>query len=77
MSDLDAAIREWLSPVPTVDEWGPWMHRTRAALIAVLDVSKPGDKDGYDRCECLSCCHDRVLAAIGGALGIESADAPH
>ena len=41
---LDAAIREWLGPVPTVDQWHEWMHRTHSALTAVLDLHAAPDR---------------------------------
>lgn len=80
VNGLDAAIREWLRPVPTVDRFGGWMHDTRAALIAVLD--KHADEtigDGPAHCtECSSLAGVRVWApcgtvrAIAKELGIEA-----
>lgn len=80
MTDLDAAIREWLRPVPTVDEWGEWMHHTHAALTAVLDVHATTDLgDGKPYCtECSSQAGNRVFEpcrtkqAIAEKLGVEA-----
>lgn len=49
MPDLNAAIREHLGPIPTVDEWLNWSRRTRSALLAVLDLHAchPDSGQGY------------------------------
>jgi hypothetical protein len=52
MADLDAAIREWLGPVPTVDQWGEWSRRTCTALLAALDRHSHNSaqiEDGADK----------------------------
>lgn len=85
MTDLDAAIREWLRPVPTVDEWGEWMHRTHGALTAVLDLHRPVSNEAWASstpsivCSCSPGEDDhfdepypcREVRAIAEKLGVE------
>jgi hypothetical protein len=85
--DLDAAVRAWLTPVPTVEPWGEWMRRSHAALIAVLDLHQPQWNGG--KRICWHCVYpmggDNVdwpcetVESIAKELGVEVAgpDAPH
>lgn len=65
MTDLADAVREWLRPVPTVEQWGGWMRHTHSALTAVLDRhrSERYDEDAPPYCaECSGLAGYRVEA---------------
>ena len=74
---VDAAIREWLDPIPTVEQWGGWMRRVHGALTAVLDLHADAEagfcRECSDEFPAASPCPTK--RAIAEKLGVEVAGA--